>query len=256
MTANSSYNNTVIVIAGPTAVGKTSLAIQLAQALNTHIISADSRQCYQELDIAVAKPSPEQLTAVKHYFIGSHSIYQKGDAGLFEQYALQSAEEIFTHNKVAVMVGGTGLYINAFCNGIDSMPAVDNTIRNQVVEQYNAQGLQWLQQQVQEKDTAFWQVAEQQNPQRLMRALEFVLSTGESITNYRKGIAVKRPFRIIKVALQLPKELLQNNINTRVDEMVESGLLKEAEQLLPHRHLNALQTVGYTELFDYFDGKH
>ncbi len=250
------YSNTIIVIAGPTAVGKTSVAIQLAQALNTHIISADSRQCYQELDIAVAKPSPEQLTAVKHYFIGSHSIHQKVDAGIFEQYALQSAEEIFAHNKVAVMVGGTGLYINAFCNGIDSMPAVDYVIRSQVIEQYNAQGLQWLQQQVQEKDPAFWQVAEQQNPQRLMRALEFVLSNGESITNYRKGIAIQRPFRIVKVALQLPKELLQNNINTRVDEMIETGLLKEAEQLLPHRHLNALQTVGYTELFDYFDGKH
>jgi len=255
MTATSSYNNTVIVIAGPTAVGKTSLAIQLAQAFNTHIISADSRQCYQELDIAVAKPSPEQLATVKHYFIASHSIHQKVDAGIFEQYALHAAEEIFTHNKVAVMVGGTGLYINAFCNGIDNMPTVDNAIRNQVIEQYNEGGLQWLQKQVQEKDPAFWQVAEQQNPQRLMRALEFVLSTGESITNYRKGIAVQRPFRIIKVALQLPKELLQNNINTRVDEMVDAGLLKEAEQLFPFRHLNALQTVGYTEIFDYFDGK-
>ena len=242
------------MIAGPTAVGKTAVAIQLAQALNTHIISADSRQCFQELDIAVAKPSTEQLAAVKHYFIGSHSIHQKVDAGLYEQYALQSAEEIFAFNKVAVMVGGTGLYINAFCNGIDSMPAVDEAIRKQVIEQYNTLGLAWLQQQVLEKDPAFWQMAEQQNPQRLMRALEFVLSTGESITTYRKGIAVQRPFRVIKVALELPRELLQQNINFRVDEMVAAGLLKEAEQLFPHRHLNALQTVGYTELFDYFDG--
>ncbi len=242
------------MIAGPTAVGKTAVAIQLAQALNTHIISADSRQCFQELDIAVAKPSTEQLAAVKHYFIGSHSIHQKVDAGLFEQYALQSAEEIFAFNKVAVMVGGTGLYINAFCNGIDSMPAVDEAIRKQVIEQYNTLGLAWLQQQVLEKDPAFWQMAEQQNPQRLMRALVFVLSTGESITTYRKGIALQRPFRVIKVALELPRELLQQNINFRVDEMVAAGLLKEAEQLFPHRHLNALQTVGYTELFDYFDG--
>ncbi len=248
------YSNTIIVIAGPTAVGKTAVAIQLAQALNTHIISADSRQCFQELDIAVAKPTPEQLAAVKHYFIGSYSIYHKVDAGIFEQYALQSAQEIFAHNKVAVMVGGTGLYINAFCNGIDSMPTVNDAIRKQVIEQYNALGLSWLQLQVQEKDPVFWQVAEQQNPQRLMRALEFILSTGESITTYRKGIAVQRPFRIIKVALELPRELLQQNINIRVDEMVAAGLLKEAEQLLPHRHLNALQTVGYTELFDYFDG--
>ena len=177
MTAISSNINTVIVIAGPTAVGKTAVAIQLAQALNTHIISADSRQCFQELDIAVAKPSPNQLAAVQHYFIGSHSIHHKVDAGIFEQYALQSASEIFAHNKVAVMVGGTGLYINAFCNGIDSMPTVDDAIRKQVIEQYNAQGLAWLQQQVQEKDPAFWQVAEQQNPQRLLRALEFILST-------------------------------------------------------------------------------
>ena len=247
--------NTVIVIAGPTAVGKTSLSIQLAKALNTEIISADSRQCYKELDIAVAKPSPGQLASVKHHFISSHSIQQEVNAGLFEQYALQTAADIFTHNNIAVMAGGTGLYINAFCNGIDPMPAIEEGIRIQITEQYNIHGLSWLQNEIKVKDPAFWQVAEQQNPQRLMRALEFVLSTGKSITQFREDKKAERPFWIIKVALQLPKEQLISNINIRVEEMVAAGLLKEAEQLLPYRNLNALQTVGYNELFDYFDKK-
>ena len=252
---SSFMKNTVIVIAGPTAVGKTSLSIQLSKALNTDIVSADSRQCFQELDIAVAKPSPEQLASVKHYFISSHSIQQQVNVGVFEQYALQSVAEIFTHNNISVMVGGTGLYINAFCNGIDPMPAIEEGVRQQVTAEYNEKGLLWLQNEIKEKDPAFWQLAEQQNPQRLMRALEFVLSTGKSITQFREGKKVKRPFRMIKIALHLPKEQLLNNINIRVDSMVTSGILKEAEQLLPYRNLNALQTVGYHELFDYFDGK-
>ena len=246
--------NTVIVIAGPTAVGKTAVSVQLAAALQTSIISADSRQCYRELDIAVAKPSAAQLASIPHYFISSHSIHDDVNAGVFEQYALQSAAEIFTRNNTAVMVGGTGLYINAFCDGIDAMPAIPEDVRTRIVEQYHQHGLTWLQQQVKEKDPAFWMIAEQQNPQRLMRALEFVLHTGESITGFRKGNKAERPFRIIKVALWMTKEKLLSNINIRVEEMAAAGLVKEAELLLPFRNLNALQTVGYEELFDYFDG--
>jgi len=247
--------HTIIIIAGPTAVGKTSLAIQLALHWQTQIISADSRQCYKELNIGVAKPSPEQLEQVQHYFINSHSIHEEVNAGVFEQYALQSANTIFQQQPVAVMVGGTGLYIKTFCEGIDNMPAIDPAIRQNIITSYEANGLQWLQQQVQEKDPLFWQQAEQQNPQRLMRALEIVMATGESITAFRTQAKAARSFNVIKIGLELPKEVLRNNIDTRVDIMMQDGLLHEVQSLLPYRSLNALQTVGYREFFDYIDGR-
>ncbi|MFL9484514.1 tRNA (adenosine(37)-N6)-dimethylallyltransferase MiaA [Chitinophagaceae bacterium LWZ2-11] len=247
--------STVIIIVGPTAVGKTSLSIELAKHFNTQIVSADSRQCYRELNIGVAKPSDEELKEVHHYFINSHSIHEDVNAGVYEQYALQSVDEIFKHNKIAVMVGGTGLYVKAFCEGMDVMPAIPDEVRRQIITQYNTNGLVWLQEQVQIKDPGFWATAEQQNPQRLMRALEMVEATGISITTFRQKKKIERPFNIIKIGLELPKPLLYHNINTRVDIMMEQGLLKEAEALIPVRELNALQTVGYRELFDYFDDK-
>lgn len=246
---------TVIIIVGPTAVGKTSLSIELAKHFNTQIVSADSRQCYRELNIGVAKPSDEELKEVHHYFINSHSIHEDVNAGVYEQYALQSVDEIFKHNKIAVMVGGTGLYVKSFCEGMDVMPAIPDEVRRQIITQYSANGLAWLQEQVQIKDPGFWATAEQQNPQRLMRALEMVEATGISITTYRQKKKIERPFNIIKIGLELPKPLLYHNINTRVDIMMEQGLLKEAAALIPVRELNALQTVGYRELFDYFDDK-
>ena len=212
--------NTVIVIAGPTAVGKTAFAIQLAQHFNTEIISADSRQCYRELNIGVAKPSDEELKIVHHYFIGSHSIQDDVNAGTFEQLALQSSEKIFQKNSVAVMVGGTGLYIKSFCEGMDEMPAIYKDIRNKIIEQYELDGLVWLQQQVQLKNPEFWKIAEQQNPQRLMRALEMVEQTGESITSFRKKNIVERDFNILKIGLELPREILYKRINDRVDIMM------------------------------------
>lgn len=247
--------NTVIIIVGPTAVGKTALSLRLAQFFNTSIISADSRQCYKELNIGVAKPSPEELNLVEHYFINSHSIKEEVNAGAFEQYALNACNEIFKVNNVVVMVGGTGLYIKAFCEGIDIMPEVPADIRNQIIDCYHKNGIEWLQNEVKDADPVFWQTAEQQNPQRLMRALEMVKATGKSITSFRKGKQISRPFRIIKIGLQLPKEILHNNINQRVDVMMKDGLLEEVKSLLPYRNLNALQTVGYKELFDYFDNK-
>jgi tRNA dimethylallyltransferase len=247
--------HTVIVIAGPTAVGKTALAIQLAQHFNTEIISADSRQCYKELGIAVAKPSAEQLQQVQHYFINSHSIHEEVNAGSFEQYALATANTIFQQHKVAIMVGGTGLYLKAFCEGIDAMPVVDASIRHAITQAFESNGIAWLQAQVQEKDQAFWQdTHEKENPHRLMRALEMVMATGQSITSFKQHVKIDRPFHIIKIGLALPKEQLHQNIHTRVDQMVEQGLVSEAEDLLPYKHLNALQTVGYRELFDYFNG--
>lgn len=255
MNISNQLAHTVIVIAGPTAVGKTALSIALAKALNTEIISADSRQCYKELNIGVAKPSAEELQAVHHYFINSHSIHEEVNAGTFEQYALQAAATIFQKNKFAVMVGGTGLYIKAFCEGIDMMPVIARETRQHIVETYESKGIEWLQDELKEKDPDFWKIAEQQNPHRLMRALEVLYETGKSITSFRKQQAVERPFNMIKIGLQLPKEQLHQRINHRVDIMMEMGLLKEAEELYKFKHLNALQTVGYKELFDFLSSK-
>ena len=243
-----------IVIAGPTAVGKTTLAIQLAQQFNTQIISADSRQCFKELNIGVAKPSPEQLQLVKHYFINSHSVTEDINAVVFEQYALKKINEIFTQHDIAVMVGGTGLYIKAFCNGIDEVPVVDMTIRKKIISEYELLGLEWLQQEVQKNDPAYFTKGEIKNPQRLMRALEVKLSSGKSILDFQTQQKKQRNFNIIKIGLELPKEELYKNINRRVDEMIEKGLPEEVKQLQQYKNLNALQTVGYRELFDYEDG--
>ena len=247
------HKNTVIIIAGPTAVGKTSLAIQLALHFNTKIISSDSRQCFKELNIGVAKPTKEQLQTVSHYFIDSHSINQEVNAGIFEEYALQTVDAIFQENKIAIMVGGTGLYIKAFAEGIDAIPSIPTIVREDILTHYEQKGLTWLQQEIKEKDPAFWEIAEQQNPQRLMRALEVVLATGQSINNYRTKQSVERPFNIIKIAIELPREKLIDNINQRVDAMIDEGLVKEVEELLPYKYLNALQTVGYKELFAYYN---
>jgi tRNA dimethylallyltransferase len=246
---------TIFIICGPTAIGKTAFAIELAQAIGTEIISADSRQCYQELGIAVAKPSAKELTMVPHHFINSHSIHDHVNAGVFEQYALQKAAELFQQHRQIVMVGGTGLYIKAFTDGMDEMPTIAPAIRAQVVKDYEQNGLAWLQQQIQLHDPAFWMQAEQQNPQRLMRALEFKLSTGDSILNFRKAEKKQRPFKIVKIGLELPREILNQRINQRVDRMAAAGLIQEAKSLVPFQNNNALQTVGYQELFAHFQGE-
>jgi tRNA dimethylallyltransferase len=237
---------TVIIIVGPTAVGKTAFAI----------MSADSRQCYQELSIGVAKPTSAELAAAKHYFIGSHSIHQEVNAGVFEKYALDVAAQIFKSNSTAVMVGGTGLYIKSFCEGIDAMPTIDPALRNSIIADYENNGLASLQEQVQKKDPVYWnQTAEQNNPQRLMRALEIVLTTGASITSFQTAQKVTRPFNIVKVGLSMPREILNARINERVDAMMDEGLLQEVTSLLPNAHVNALQTVGYKEIFAHLRGK-
>jgi tRNA dimethylallyltransferase len=248
------HKNTVIIITGPTASGKTALAIKFAQHFNTSIISADSRQCFKELNIGVAKPSKEELNSVQHYFIDSHSIHENVTAQVFEEYALNAAAEIFTQNRIAIMAGGTGLYIKAFCEGLDLIPEIDAVVRNEVINNYEAYGLPWLQNELQIKDPEFWKMAEQQNPQRLMRALEVNLATGKSILEYRKGEKKNRPFNIIKLGLEISKEQLYSNIENRTNAMIMQGLVKEAAALKFHRKINALQTVGYKELFEYFDG--
>jgi tRNA dimethylallyltransferase len=243
------------VIVGPTAVGKTSAAIRLAQEFNTEIISADSRQCYRELNIGVARPTPGELAAVPHHFIASHSILEPLNAGQFEQQSLQKAREIFAYRDVLVVVGGTGLYIKAFCEGLDEIPSTDPDTRQQVIHGYETHGIDWLREQVSEKDPEFFGKGETKNPQRLMRALEVVLSTGRSIFSFRNQEKKQRDFEIVKLGLQLPKEKLVENISVRTDEMISEGLVDESKTLLPFRELGPLQTVGYAEMFDYLDGK-
>ncbi|MBC7652131.1 MAG: tRNA (adenosine(37)-N6)-dimethylallyltransferase MiaA [Deinococcales bacterium] len=248
------HTKTIIIIVGPTAVGKTALAIQLAQYFKTQIISADSRQCFKELTIGTAKPSPEELAQVRHYFINSHSIADEINVGIYEQYALNACAQIFNQHNIAVMVGGTGLYIKAFCEGIDSIPAISAAIREYIVAQYNQFGLSWLQETLAAKDPVFWQTAEQQNPQRLMRALEVFETTGKSINTFKNKRVIERPFNIIKIGLELPREQLVENINIRVEQMIYKGLLDEVKSLKEYQYLNALQTVGYKELFAFLNG--
>lgn len=248
--------NTCIVIVGPTAVGKTSLALALARHFHTDIISADSRQCYREISIGVAKPTADELNSVKHYFINSHSIAETLTAADFENYALSASKEIFNQNNIAVMVGGTGLYVNAFCQGLDAIPAIDAVIRQQIRTGYENYGIKWLQEAIAKNDPVYFSNGEIQNPQRVMRALEVVLSTGNSIRYYQQGNKAARDFNCIKIGLNLPKPLLHENVNKRVDGMLQEGLVEEVKQVLAYRNHNALQTVGYKEIFAFFDGEY
>jgi len=243
------------VIAGPTAVGKTAIAIELAKRLHTGIISADSRQCYREMSIGTAKPSVAEQQEVKHYFIDSFSVTEELDAADYEKLALGYLEEIFKTHDAAVVCGGTGLYIKALCEGLDAMPGIDEAIAKDVNGNYEALGLGWLQQAVQQEDPEFYASGEIHNPARLLRALIFKRSTGSSIIDFRTGAKKERKFHIIKVALELPRAVLYQRIDKRVDIMMQRGLLDEVKQLYPQRKLKNLRTVGYSELFDYLDGK-
>ncbi|MGX5817031.1 tRNA (adenosine(37)-N6)-dimethylallyltransferase MiaA [Chitinophaga lutea] len=246
---------TVVLIAGPTAVGKTALAIRLARQLGTEVISADSRQCYRELSIGTAKPSPEELAAVPHHFIDSHSIRETVNAAMYEQLALGYAADIFTRSDYAVLTGGTGLYIKALLEGLDDIPPIPPGIRETIRREYETKGLPWLQTTLAERDPRFYESAEQQNPHRLIRALEVLEGTGRSILDYRTATRRQRNFDVVKIAIALPKELLHDNIHRRVDLMMAAGLEEEVRSVAAYRHHNALQTVGYAEMFDYFDGK-
>ena len=246
---------TVIIVAGPTAVGKTAVAIKIARHFNTKIISADSRQCFSEMNIGVARPSAIDLQTIPHHFIASHSIQEEVTAAGFEQYALEKSGELFKRHDTIVLTGGTGLYIRAFCEGLDEIPAIPAETRSEISLQYNQQGIGWLQKQLQIKDPQFYREGEMQNPQRMMRALEVVVATGSSILAFRNGIKKQRPFHIIKIGLELSREELRQRIDARVDSMMEAGLLDEVTALFPYRNLNALQTVGYSELFDFLENK-
>lgn len=245
---------TLIVIGGATASGKTAVSIQLAKHFHTEILSADSRQCYRELNIGVAKPTQQQLQEVPHHFINSHSIKEDVSAGVYERYGLEILQGIFEKNDYAICVGGTGLYIKALCEGIDEMPAINKVIEQEILAHYETLGLEWLQNEVKQSDKAFFESSENMNPNRLLRALIFIRSTGQSIRSFRKNTGKPRNFAIQYFAIDLPREDLYEKINTRVDEMMTAGLLEEVVSLVGQKHLRALQTVGYAELFAHLQG--
>lgn len=245
---------TILVIAGPTAVGKTDLAVHLAETFRTSIISADSRQCYREMDIGVARPSPEELMRVPHYFIATHSVTETVNAAVFTEEAQRAADGIFATRDVALLVGGTGLYIQAFTEGLDDIPPVPQETRNAVRQGYAANGMTWLQEELKRKDPEWYATGETQNPHRLMRALEVLEATGQSIRAFQKG-RKESPYNVIKVGLELPRDVLYDRINKRVDQMMDRGLENEVEGLQKFKTEKALDTVGYKELFDYLDGK-
>lgn len=247
-------NKHCIIIAGPTAAGKTAEAIRVAKSLQTEIISADSRQCYRELNIGVARPSAAELDEVKHHFIANHSITENITAASFEKEALGYLNEIFSKSDHAVVCGGTGLYIKALAEGLDDIPEITETIREEVANLFSKEGTEGIRKRLLALDPEHVTHIDIQNTNRMMRALEVQLQTGKPIRSFQSGKPKKRNFSIEYRILELPREVLYERINFRVDNMVEAGLEEEARGLLPFRDLPALQTVGYKEMFAYFDG--
>jgi len=249
-----SGQKTLIVVAGPTAVGKTALAIDLARHYHTDIVSADSRQFYREMSIGTAKPTDEELAQAKHHFVNSHSVTEDYNVGDFEQQGLEVLNQIFAEHDVAILAGGSGLYIKAICEGFDDLPSVNKFIRAELNTTLEEQGLTFLQQELKTADPVYYAQVDINNPQRVIRALEVIRETGQPFSSFRTASPRQRSFNIIKIGLNLPRELLYSRINQRVDDMVTQGLLEEVTSLLPYRGYNALNTVGYSEIFDYLDG--
>jgi tRNA dimethylallyltransferase len=247
--------NTLIVVVGPTAIGKTSLAIELANFYHSEIISADSRQFFKEMNIGTAKPSTEELAAAKHHFIDSHSVNTLFSTGDFEIEALELIHKLFKAHDVLIMVGGSGLYIDSVCKGLDKLPEIDLNIREQLNQQFATEGIVPIQNRLKDVDPEYFAKVDQSNPQRMIRGLEVFLSTGEKLSSFLTANEKERPFNIIKIGLNADRALVYDRINQRVDLMMQAGLLDEVKTLIPYRHLNALNTVGYSELFDYLDGK-
>lgn len=247
---------TLLVIAGPTAVGKTALCVRLAKTLQTDVVSADSRQLYRELTIGTAKPTREEMNGVKHHFINSHSITDSVNAGRYERECLALLDTLFQTKDIVILSGGTGLYINAVCNGLDDMPSIDPALRAQLLTRFQQEGLEPLQQELRQLDPVYAQSADLQNPIRVTRALEVCLSTGLPYSSFRGQQTAERPFRSVMVALDRPRPELYERIDTRMDAMLRAGLVEEVRALLPYQELAALQTVGYQELFPYLDGQY
>ena len=242
------------MVVGPTAVGKTEICIKLAKKFNTEIISCDSRQFYRELELGTAKPNPEELAAVPHHLINSLSIEEDYDVKKFEKDALAILEKLFEQKDVVLMTGGSGLFADAITQGFDDMPEISPEVRENIIREYEENGLSWLQSEVKASDPEYFEVVDPQNPQRLMRALEVIRGTGKKFSSFRIKKKVERPFQILKIGLTRDREELYQRINQRMDQMIELGLFEEAETYFEKRHLNALQTVGYSEIFGYLEG--
>ena len=245
----------VIFIIGPTAIGKTKLSIDLAKIFSCEIISCDSRQFYKELKIGSAPPDKLELTKIKHHFIQNLSVEEDYSAGQFEIDAMERIKKIHKKNNLVLMVGGSGLYIDAICKGLDKIPKISKKFRKEINEEYKNKGLIWLQEKVKKIDPEFYVNNDCNNPQRLLRALELFTQTGKNLSSFQTKKTKKRPFKIIKIGLNTKREILYNRINKRVDNMIDKGLLKEVNSLINFQHKNALQTVGYKEIFKFLDKK-
>lgn len=246
---------TLVVLVGPTAIGKTNLAISLAREFSTEIISADSRQFFKEMEIGTAKPSMEELAAAPHHFINSHSISTLFSTGDFELEAIQLLAELFEKHDLLIMAGGSGLYVDAVCKGLDNLPETDLNIRERLNHQFALEGIEPIKKQLSILDPEYYEKVDQANPQRLIRGLEFYLSTGTKLSTHFTNSKKIRPFNIIKIGLNMDRAELYNRINQRVDRMMEAGLLDEVKSLQAYRSYNALNTVGYSELFSYLEGE-
>ena len=245
----------LVVIAGPTASGKTATAIKVAKTLGTEIISADSRQFYKELPIGTAAPTPEEQAEVQHHMIHNLNVEDKYDVADYEQDVLSLLKQLFVNHDAVVLTGGSGLFIDAVCKGLDSIPDISEEVRNKVDELYKKGGLIALQNEVERLDPEYYNIVDKYNPRRLQRAVEVCYQTGLTYSSFRKNTVKQRDFKIIKVALLWERSELINRINKRVEIMVNDGLVEEAKAMYPKRHLNSLNTVGYKEIFEYFDGK-
>lgn len=243
------------MVVGPTGSGKTDLAIELALHFGTEIISTDSRQFYRGMPIGTAQPEPDQLAAVPHYFIADRLPQEELSAGGYEREALDRLGELFTHHDTVVAVGGSGLYIDALCNGFDSLPSDTAQIRATLMERLGSEGLESLVEELKARDADYWEVVDRKNPARVVRALEVCIATGQPYSTLRTATKRTRPFRVVKIGLMWPREELYERINLRVDRMIEAGLEVEARSVEHLRALSSLQTVGYREFFDYFDGR-
>lgn len=247
-------NKTLIVIVGPTGIGKTDLSIFLAQKLATEIISADSRQFFRELKIGTAVPDDEQLQEVKHHFIGNKSIQEYYNASSFEFEVIDLLKKLFNTKNQVIMVGGSGMYVDAVCKGIDDLPEIDMEIRKQLIKKFETEGIESLRFELKRLDPDYYAVADLKNPKRLLKALEITLQTGQPYSTFRTQSIKKRDFKILKIGLNIEREKLYERIEERVDKMIENGLVDEAQLFLPFKHLNSLNTVGYKELFPYMKG--
>ena len=245
----------LLILLGPTGVGKTDLSIDLASYYQTEIISCDSRQIYKEMNIGTAVPDLQILESVPHHFVGSHSIHDYYNASKFEVEVLQKLEMLFQKNDVVLMTGGSMLYIDALCKGIDDLPEVDEEIRRSLMQRMETEGIESLRNELRFYDPVYYEEVDLRNPKRILHALEICLMTGSPYSSFRTNQHRERPFNIIKIGINRDREVLYNRINQRVDQMFEMGLEQEARSLYPFRHLNSLNTVGYRELFDCFDGK-